>query len=106
MNDERIHAFRMQLKPGNIDEYKKRHDELWPELRELLTMAGITEYYIFLDEATLALFAFQKVGAPDTTAELAALPIMQRWWDHMADLMEVNPDNSPIVAACPEMFRL
>jgi len=96
----------MQLKPGFEAEYKKRHDEIWPELSQLLKEAGIAEYYIFLDEATLALFAFQKLGANDTTASLSALPIMKKWWDHMAGIMEVNADNSPVAVPCPEVFRL
>jgi len=106
MEQDRISAFRMQLKPGNEIEYKKRHDEIWPELAVLLKNAGIKEYYIFLDEITLALFAFQKLGSNDRTADLASLPIMKKWWDYMADLMEVNNDNSPKTVACPEVFRL
>jgi L-rhamnose mutarotase len=106
MGNEFVKAFRMQLKPGYEAEYKKRHDEIWPELAALLKNAGILEYYIFLDEETLALFAFQKVGEQDTTADLASLPIMKKWWDYMADLMEVNPDNSPKSVACPEVFCL
>jgi len=106
MAEETVKAFRMQLKPGFEAEYKKRHDEIWPELSQLLKEAGIAEYYIFLDEATLALFAFQKLGANDTTASLSALPIMKKWWDHMAGIMEVNADNSPVAVPCPEVFRL
>jgi L-rhamnose mutarotase len=102
----KVRAFRMQLKAGNEAEYKKRHDEIWPELSSLLRSAGIEEYYIFLDEDTLALFAFQKLGENDTTAGLASLPIMKKWWDYMADLMEVNHDNSPKSSPCPEIFRL
>lgn len=106
MAQETVKAFRMQLKPGFEAEYKKRHDEIWPELSGLLKDAGIMEYYIFLDEQTLALFAFQKLGSNDTTANLPGLPIMKKWWDHMADIMEVNPDNSPKAVPCPEVFRL
>lgn len=106
MENEYVKAFRMQLKPGYEAEYKKRHDEIWPELAELLKNAGILEYYIFLDEETLALFAFQKLRENDSTANLASLPIMKKWWDYMADLMEVNDDNSPETVSCPEIFRL
>ncbi|GGC10792.1 L-rhamnose mutarotase [Dyadobacter sediminis] len=106
MGNEYVKAFRMQLKPGYEAEYKKRHDEIWPELAELLKNAGIREYYIFLDEETLALFAFQKLGENDSTADLASLPIMKKWWDYMAGLMEVNDDNSPKTVSCPEIFRL
>ena len=106
MEQDKISAFRMQLKPGNEVEYKKRHDEIWLELAQLLKDAGIKEYYIFLDEVTLALFAFQRLGSNDQTAGLASLPIMKKWWDYMADLMEVNADNSPQTVSCPEVFRL
>ncbi|WP_439556212.1 L-rhamnose mutarotase [Dyadobacter sp.] len=101
-----VKAFRMQLKPGFEVEYKRRHDEIWPELSGLLVNAGLLEYYIFLDEQTLALFAFQKLKAGDTTSELAAFPIMKKWWDYMADIMDVNADNSPQAFALPEVFRL
>ncbi|QRR02971.1 L-rhamnose mutarotase [Dyadobacter sandarakinus] len=101
-----VQAFRMQLKTGFEEEYKKRHDEIWPELSDLLVQAGIREYYIFLDPGTLALFAFQRLSTDHQTGDLATLPIMKRWWDYMADLMEVNPDNSPRSVACPEVFRL
>ncbi|WP_292046788.1 L-rhamnose mutarotase, partial [Brevundimonas sp. UBA5718] len=52
-----LHAFRMQLKPGAVEEYKARHDAIWPELAELLTASGVSDYSIFLDEETLSLFA-------------------------------------------------
>ncbi|KAA0990313.1 L-rhamnose mutarotase [Dyadobacter aurulentus] len=106
MENTTVKAFRMQLKPGFEKEYKKRHDEIWPELSELLKNAGVLEYYIFLDERTLALFAFQKLRENDTTSVLAALPIMKKWWDFMADIMDVNIDNSPQAFSLPEVFRL
>jgi L-rhamnose mutarotase len=106
MSQDLVKAFRMQLKPGFEAEYKKRHDEIWSELSQLLVDAGIKEYYIFLDEKTLALFAFQKLESDEQTSGLAGLPIMKKWWDHMADIMEVNADNSPVAVPCPEVFRL
>ena len=96
----------MKLKPGFAAEYQKRHDQIWPELAKLLKDAGVSDYSIFLDEETLALFAFQKLGENDSTANLASLPIMKKWWDYMAGLMEVNDDNSPKTVSCPEIFRL
>jgi L-rhamnose mutarotase len=106
MSTTQVNAFRMKLKPGQEEEYKRRHDTIWPELKELLQQAGITEYYIFLDEATLSLFAFQKVEQRTETIDLPAQPIMRRWWDYMADIMDVNEDNSPVVAQCSEVFGL
>ncbi len=101
-----VNAFRLKLKPGFEAEYKKRHDEIWPELKDLLLRAGIAEYYIFLDEATGSLFAFQKIAPTEVALTLSEQPIMRRWWDYMADIMDVNPDNSPVVVPCPQVFSM
>jgi len=100
------YAFRMQLKPGTIDEYKRRHDEIWPELAEAISVAGIYDYSIFLDEETLALFAVYKLRPNDRRTELASLPVMRRWWDSMAPLMEVEPGNRPREWPLTPMFHL
>ncbi|MGA1799085.1 L-rhamnose mutarotase [Sphingomonas sp. 4RDLI-65] len=100
-----IHAFRMQLKPGVVDEYRKRHDAIWPELSALLTESGIHDYSIFLDEATLSLFAVLKLAEPNTRAALPDHPVMKRWWDHMAPLMEVEDDNRPKEWSLPLIFH-
>jgi L-rhamnose mutarotase len=100
------HAFKMKLKPGNVAEYKKRHDEIWPELSREIRAAGISDYSIFLDEETLTLFAVQKLGDGNTAAELPNSPIVRKWWDSMSPLMEVNPDNSPVAKPLKEVFHL
>ena len=99
-------AFKMKLKPGAAAEYKKRHDEIWPALQQELHLAGISDYSIFLDEETLTLFAVQKLSNENTAAELPQAPIVQKWWKHMASLMETNPDNSPVVKDLHEVFHL
>lgn len=99
------HAFKMQLKPGVVDEYKARHDAIWPELAELLHHSGIRDYSIFLDEETLTLFAVRKLEDDHHAGELPSDPIVRKWWDHMADLMEVNPDHSPVCAPLREVFH-
>ena len=96
----------MQLKPGVVAEYKKRHDELWPELAAELKAAGVSNYSIFLDEETLTLFAVQKLGAGNSATELPDSPIVRKWWDYMAPLMETQPDNSPVVKPLKEVFYL
>jgi L-rhamnose mutarotase len=100
-----IHAFKMQLKPGVIAEYRKRHDEIWPELSALLTESGISDYSIFLDEQTLSLFAVLKLAETNTQAALPEHPVMKRWWDYMAPLMEVEPNNRPREWALPLIFH-
>jgi L-rhamnose mutarotase len=99
-------AFKMKLKAGNEAEYKKRHDEIWPELAELLSAAGISDYSIYLDRETNILFAVQKLSDDNTAAEIPSKEIMRKWWDYMADLMEVNEDNSPVESELEEVFHL
>lgn len=98
-------AFTMQLKPGMATEYQRRHDEIWPELTEALQGACIYDYSIFLDSASGRLFGVQKLLPGHTSAELPSLPVMQRWWAYMADLMETNPDNSPVVVPLIQVFH-
>jgi L-rhamnose mutarotase len=100
------HAFKMKLKPGMAAEYKKRHDELWPELAAELKAAGVSDYSIFLDEETLTLFATQKLSDRNTAAHLPNSPTVRKWWDSMAPLMETNPDNSPVAKLLKEVFHL
>ncbi|NLS26510.1 L-rhamnose mutarotase [Sphingomonas sp. S2M10] len=102
----RVHAFRMQLKPGMAEDYKARHDAIWPELAALLHEAGIRDYSIFLDEATGALFAMLKLTEDATMDQLPSHPVMRRWWDHMAALMEVAPDNQPLEWPLRPVFHL
>jgi len=99
-------AFRMRLKAGMVDEYRRRHDAIWPELAGLLRDAGIYDYSIWLDEETLHLFAVLKLHPGDTTASLPRHPVMRRWWDYMADLMEVEPGNRPTERPLAPMFYL
>ena len=96
----------MRLKPGVVAEYKKRHDELWPELAAELKAAGVSDYSIFLDEETLTLFAVQKLDRGNSAASLPDSPIVRKWWDYMAPLMETNPDNSPVAKPLREVFHL
>lgn len=104
--DAMRHAFRMRLKPGAEEEYQRRHDAIWPELSKAHTDAGISDYSIFYDAETRYLFAFQKLAPEHTADRLPDLDVVRRWWHHMEDLMETNPDGSPITAPLLEVFHL
>jgi len=102
---ERI-AFKMKLFNGVKEEYKRRHDEIWPELKELLKETGIHDYSIFLDESTNSLFSILKIENAEALNSLPANAVMQKWWAYMKDLMECNDDNSPISIPLKEVFHL
>lgn len=99
-------AFKMQLKPGCKEEYRKRHDAIWPELSALLKDNGVSDYTIFLDEETNTLFGVQQQAGGQSSQDLGALPVVQRWWAYMADLMETNADNSPVTKPLVQVFHM
>lgn len=102
----RRNAFKMKLKPGCAEEYKKRHDAIWPELEALLSESGISDYSIFLDEETLTLFAVQKLRDDSLERDLAQNPIVKKWWAYMADIMDTHPDNEPVALPLREVFHM
>jgi L-rhamnose mutarotase len=99
-------AFKMKLHKGQAAEYKRRHDALWPELRDLLKQTGIFEYSIYLDEETNYLFGVLKIENASSMNELPNHPVMKKWWAYMKDIMESNPDNSPVSVPLKEVFYL
>jgi L-rhamnose mutarotase len=99
-------AFKMLLNPGMEAEYKKRHDEIWPELSALLKEAGVSDYSIHLDSETNILFGVLWRRADHTMDTLPQSPIMKRWWAHMADIMATNERNEPIAIPLETVFHL
>lgn len=100
------YAFKMRLHPGMEAEYRKRHDEIWPELVELLHEAGVTDYSIHLDRETNILFGVLWRRDDHGMAALPDTPVMKRWWAHMADIMETHPTNEPVAIPLVTVFHL
>lgn len=98
-------AFKMFLFPGQRDEYRKRHDEIWPELSELLKQSSISNYSIHLDEDTNVLFGYLERQDNHGMDELPNHPIMKKWWAHMRDIMEYDGAR-PRVVPLSEVFYL
>jgi L-rhamnose mutarotase len=96
----------MRLKPGFAAEYKRRHDEIWPELKAELRKAGVSDYSIYLDGKTNTLFAFQYLADDAASEELAQKEIVKKWWHMMKDIMDTNPDESPVSDPLREMFHM
>ena len=99
-------AFRMFLNPGQVAEYQRRHDELWPDLRALLKDAGVSDYSIYLDKEHHVLFATLRRTPGHTMDALPHHPVMKKWWAYMGDIMRSNADGSPVVELLPCMFHL
>ncbi len=102
----RKYAFKMKLKPGCKEEYKRRHNEIWPELKELLSKSGIHDYTIFIDEETNILFAVQFMEQDISSQDLSTNPVVIKWWKYMADIMETNSDFSPLSLPLEIVFHM
>lgn len=96
----------MTLLPGNEAEYEKRHDEIWPELITALKEAGVSDYSIYLEKESNKLFAVLRRTEDHEMDNLPLEPIVKKWWEFMADIMETNPDNSPKVNPIDCVFHL
>ena len=96
----------MKLYPGKEEEYKKRHDALWPEMIEAIKKDGGGNYSIFLNEKTGELFSYLEVSDEEKWNARGADEMTKKWWDYMADIMETNPDNSPVEIPIKEVFHL
>ena len=99
-------AFKMKLFKGYEEEYKKRHDEIWEDLKSLLNEKGVKNFSIFLDEETNTLFAYLQIEDATKLDDLPNNPVQQKWWAYMKDIMETNEDNSPIRTPLKEVFYL
>jgi L-rhamnose mutarotase len=99
-------AFKMRLFKGMEAEYKKRHDEIWPELAALLKETGLEDYSIFLEAETGFLFGVLKIADEGKLAALSHHPVMKRWWGYMKDIMETNEDGPPVSLPLQDVFYL
>ena len=100
------HAFKMRLNPGMEAEYTRRHDEIWPELVDLLREAGISNYSIHLDRETNTLFGYLERRDDHAMDDLPNHPVMKKWWAYMGDIMATNPDGSPVAIPLAETFYM
>lgn len=96
----------MQLRAGQLDEYRRRHSPIWPELAAVLKAHGVHNYSIHLHPGTLQLFGCAEIESEERWAAIAQTPVCRRWWMHMRELMETNPDDSPASVGLEEVFFL
>ena len=99
-------AFRMNLFPGKAAEYRKRHDEIFPELAQALKNAGVSDYSIWLDAESGHLFGVLTRADDHGMDELPDSEIVKRWWAHMADIMAADADNVPVQIPLKKVFHL
>ena len=99
-------AFTMKLNPGQAEEYEHRHNQLWPEMKDMIHEFGGSNYSIFLDPDSMILYAYIEIEDEERWSKSADQAINRKWWDFMADIMETNPDNSPVAIDLKPLFHL
>ena len=101
-----VKAFKMRLYEGMAEEYEKRHNALWDEMKDMIHKYGGKNYSIFLDKDTNILFGYIELENEDKWNKSADTEICRKWWHYMADIMETNPDESPVSIDLEKVFHL
>lgn len=101
-----IKTFKMKLYPGMEEEYEKRHNQLWPEMIDMIHEHGGKNYTIALDPETLVLYGYIEIEDEELWSKGADTAVNRKWWDFMADIMDTNPDNSPVCKDLKVLFHL
>lgn len=99
-------SFKMKLFPGMAQEYERRHNELWPKMKDMIHEYGGSNYSIFLDSETNVLYGYLEIEDAERWDKSADTAICREWWDFMADIMETNEDNSPVSVDLKQVFHL
>ena len=101
-----IKGFKMKIFDGQAEEYERRHNELWPEMKDMIHEYGGKNHTIFLDKETNVLFGYIEIESEELWAKSADASICRKWWDYMADIMYTNEDNSPVSVDLQNVFHL
>jgi L-rhamnose mutarotase len=99
-------AFVMHVNPDQHEEYRKRHNPIWPELEKTLQAHGVHNYSIFLDPDSSRLFAYVEVEDESRWQQIAQRSVCRKWWSHMHEIMPSNPDRSPVSKELREVFHM
>ncbi|BDR55592.1 L-rhamnose mutarotase [Xylocopilactobacillus apis] len=96
----------MHVYSDQYDEYERRHNNLFPEMKKALKEAGAHNYSIYLDKKTGNLFAYLEVDDVEKYDQISSTPACKKWWEYMEPLMDTNPDKSPVTIDLKEVFHL
>ena len=99
-------SFKMHLYEGMAEEYERRHNLLWPEMKDMIHEYGGHNYSVLLDSETNVLYGDIEIEEEGKWAKSADTAINRKWWDYMADIMDTNPDNSPVSVDLKPVFHL
>ncbi|MDY6367624.1 MAG: L-rhamnose mutarotase [Clostridia bacterium] len=98
------YAWSAKVKPGKEAEYKRRHDEIWQEMKDVLSAAGIVNYSIWLSGNMLFGYYECEKGVEYAAKVQAESPVVDKWNEYMKDVMEMDLD--PETGAQPHLKKM
>ena len=98
------YAWKATIKDGSLEEYCKRHDEIWPEMVEVLKLAGINNYTIW--NVGNELFGYYECqnGIEFAAKIQSESPIVKKWDEYMKDILIMEMD--PITKVQPKLTKV
>ena len=93
------YAWRGKIVPGMQEEYKKRHDNIWPEMKEVLAKAGIVNYSIWMQGEELFGYYECEKGVDYAAKVQAESDVVKKWDEYMKDILIMEKD--PVTGAQP-----
>lgn len=104
---ERV-CFTLRIRPDRLEEYRSRHEQVWPEMREALARTGWRNYSLFLREDGLLIGYLETEDFEQARAAMDATEVNGRWQAEMAGFFEEIGGAAPDAAMLPlpEVFHL
>ena len=98
------YAWRGKIVPGMQEEYKKRHDNIWPEMKEVLANAGIVNYSIWMQGEELFGYYECEKGVEYAAKVQAESNVVKKWDEYMKDILIMEKD--PVTGAQPLLTQV
>ncbi len=98
------YAWRGKIVPGMQEEYKKRHDNIWPEMKEVLANAGIVNYSIWMQGEELFGYYECEKGVDYAAKVQAESDVVKKWDEYMKDILIMEKD--PVTGAQPLLTQV
>ncbi len=98
------YAWRGRIADGQVEEYRRRHDAIWPEMKAVLKEAGICNYTIWLSGQELFGYYECAQGAAHAAKVQRESPVVQRWDAYMKDILIMEKD--PVTGAQPQLTKV
>lgn len=98
------YAWRGRIVAGTFDEYKRRHDQIWPEMEEVLKKAGICNYTIWYNNDELFGYYECEKGCDYAAKIQRESEVVDKWNEYMKDILIMEMD--PVTGAQPKLEKV